>query len=48
MQKKIVINFKTGKVKTYGKIEQNHIELARQSCFRARLSLAGRTELSAR
>lgn len=28
MQKKIVINFKTGKVKTYGDIEQRHIDLA--------------------
>lgn len=33
MQKKIVINFKTGKVKTYGKIEQRHIDLARAKLF---------------
>ncbi|MGN0449448.1 MAG: hypothetical protein ACI4G0_03705 [Ruminococcus sp.] len=33
MQKKIVINFKTGKVKTYGDIEQRHIDLARAKLF---------------
>lgn len=33
MQKKIVINFKTGKVKTYGGIEQRHIDLARAKLF---------------
>ena len=33
MQKKIVINFKTGKVKTYGEIEQRHIDLARAKLF---------------
>lgn len=48
MQKKIVINFKTGKVKTYGKIEQRHIDLARAKLFRERLSLAKRKELYAR
>lgn len=28
MPKKIVVNFKTGEVKTYGKIEDRHINLA--------------------
>lgn len=33
MQKKIVINFKSGKVKIYGDIEQRHIDLARAKLF---------------
>lgn len=28
MAKKIVVNFKTGKVKTYGNIEDRHLDLA--------------------
>ena len=28
MPKKIVVNFKTGEVKTYGKIETRHLDLA--------------------
>ena len=46
MSKKIVVNFKTGEVKTYGKIEDRHINLAVaklrfreiQPCTRNRIS----------